>query len=957
MGIRSYFYLVILANLPAVFTCQGTPSGEHTADSLKAIELYRKGVSYGEEGNPEESLRFFEQSLVFRKRVFGERHYRLGSTYMGMAIQYKNLRQLDNAYNYYRMAEEMFLHNAPENDSRLGDIYSNIGNYFQIKGDLSEAIRYQERAVLIYENSDDSVPINSYLSAIYNLANSYHLANSENDALKLVLKNWNKGTLLQKISYMNLMASIYGSLKNFDKAISIHHDIIKILKQNPEMDERILADQFISFAGILNSADKQDSALLILQKAEEILKIRKHNEVDMADIHTIIGDSYTGKSIKASSLPGFQAEKGRNLSLAAAYYHLALDDLAGQGTEGDPDIPDFRNRNYPVQTLRIMNSLGETYRQLAYLVPDENREKKTEHLNSAIRFFSGGSDLTEYLRTSFISEESKLQFTSVQEHIFKSSIAVAYDLYRMTGNPRWAEIAFQNSERNKAISLQDQINEIQSRFASLTPDSLTRLENKYNTTLSWYREKLYDELNSGEPDSISISIFKAKIFENEQNLNRLRLYLEEHFQEYYRIKYSTQRLSFSLIQKQLKPGEVVVSYSLIQPEENQEGSLYVFTITKKDFRFSRQTVNPGMIDDIRAMVSVISSSEFYKSGLSDFRVYCESAFRLYRQLILPFENELRNRRITIIPDGLLCYLPFEALLTGRADTTAIHYHDLPYFILKNSINYSYSASLLYKGFHDRFRFGKRALAFTPIYPAVSIAGKDTFRLIPIPGIYEEAAYLAKKMKTVSFTDQEATELSFRKLAGEFRILHLATHTIINDSLPMFSRLAFYPVDRDSIHNDGWLTTSDIYNLDLTAEMTVLSACRSGGGILRKGEGIMSLAHGFFYAGCPAVLMSLWDVEDKSGAEIIKTFYHNILHGKTKAEALQNAKINYLKNANPVTSHPHFWLAFITIGDPKPLFMGDEKYLLLAMVIILGLIIRELIRKKTSRQKPAGINEG
>jgi CHAT domain-containing protein len=131
-------------------------------------------------------------------------------------------------------------------------------------------------------------------------------------------------------------------------------------------------------------------------------------------------------------------------------------------------------------------------------------------------------------------------------------------------------------------------------------------------------------------------------------------------------------------------------------------------------------------------------------------------------------------------------------------------------------------------------------------------------------------------------------------------------------------------------------------------MVVLSACKSGSGNLKSGEGIMSLARGFFYAGCPSALMSLWDVEDMSASHIMRYFYANLKQGKTKDRALQEAKIAYLKKADPLSSHPHFWQGMIMIGNPEPLFHGLEKFILIIIAVLLGILTIDLVRKKSSR---------
>jgi len=179
------------------------------------------------------------------------------------------------------------------------------------------------------------------------------------------------------------------------------------------------------------------------------------------------------------------------------------------------------------------------------------------------------------------------------------------------------------------------------------------------------------------------------------------------------------------------------------------------------------------------------------------------------------------------------------------------------------------------------------------------------------------------------------------------------HANINDSLPGFSSLAFTIDNEKTNTGDGWLNTADIYNLELDAQLTVLSACNTGSGQLKKGEGIMSLARGFFYAGCPSIIMSLWEVEDQSGTEIMGAFYKYLKRGKTKDGALRLAKLEYLKTANSRRAHPHYWLGYVSIGNNSPLYKSYDFYFFsLLSLILVGISIDQTIRMKKARKKRA-----
>ncbi len=122
-------------------------------------------------------------------------------------------------------------------------------------------------------------------------------------------------------------------------------------------------------------------------------------------------------------------------------------------------------------------------------------------------------------------------------------------------------------------------------------------------------------------------------------------------------------------------------------------------------------------------------------------------------------------------------------------------------------------------------------------------------------------------------------------------------------------------------------------------MAVLSSCSSGFGKMHRGEGMMSLARGFYYAGCPSVVMTLWQVSDKSSSELMTDFYKYLKKGKSKQEAMRLAKIDYLDSSDDLTSNPYFWSGFVVLGDSSPIY---KKSGMVYWVCILALFIALLV---------------
>ncbi|MBN1821692.1 MAG: CHAT domain-containing protein, partial [Prolixibacteraceae bacterium] len=376
------------------------------------------------------------------------------------------------------------------------------------------------------------------------------------------------------------------------------------------------------------------------------------------------------------------------------------------------------------------------------------------------------------------------------------------------------------------------------------------------------------------------------------------------------------------------------------------------SVSKKDYSFQKFLVDSTFIENIDNVYQFLSTADYINIPVENYLNYLSASFSLYKTLIQPVEEKIKDNTITVIPDGILSYIPFDALLYSYpSNIDTLNFVNLDYLIKKYTFNYSYSANLYLNRFNKEKRAGKKLLAFAPDYSTYNEFGDEEFnQLAPLTGIREEVNFISTIINSEVYINKEATESNFKENMADFDILHLAMHAIINDSLPMFSKLAFTPENSDYMSNDGWLYTSEIYNMKMKARLAVLSACNTGRGKLREGEGVISLARGFFYAGCPSIVMTLWEVEDRSGAEIMAEFYKFLKAGKKKHEALRLAKIKHIENADPVTAHPHVWLSYVNIGNTDALNTSNDLYFFIAILLILLIILADQLYKTKKARK-------
>jgi hypothetical protein len=362
--------------------------------------------------------------------------------------------------------------------------------------------------------------------------------------------------------------------------------------------------------------------------------------------------------------------------------------------------------------------------------------------------------------------------------------------------------------------------------------------------------------------------------------------------------------------------------------------VYCLVVSQNMAKLERVPVSAELLSAVRALQASMSLDRELRLDKKRFETFSWNAYYLYKTLfgdLVPF-SERTNKRLIVSADGDLGQIPFEVLMTRLPDSLSLG-DNIPYLILQSPVSYSFSATSLYMQSQSR-RNGDRLLAF-------GFSGTDSLpgAAASLPGTREEVEQIASIMRTSetrTFLDIEATESRFKRLAGNYNIVHLAVHGDANSEQWSGSHLRFR-AETDSL-NDGLLHSEELYGLQLNnLDLAVLSACESGIGNLQSGEGMMSMARGFAYAGCPSVLMSLWRVDDRSTAQLMADFYRYAAEGYDLDLALALAKRHYLSSAGMARIHPANWAAFVVVGDTRPI-VSKINWLLPVVIFLLVLTV-------------------
>ena len=340
--------------------------------------------------------------------------------------------------------------------------------------------------------------------------------------------------------------------------------------------------------------------------------------------------------------------------------------------------------------------------------------------------------------------------------------------------------------------------------------------------------------------------------------------------------------------------------------------------------------------------------------------YAQAASALYKSVVEPAAPLFKQSRLLVVADGALNYVPFDALLTAAPQQQGADFSNLPYLINTNETVFAPSASVV-AAIRERARgAGARAsgdmlVVADPVFDAAdsrapaaarrdeqtaqgrlsfdsaladisdeknATAGASERRgvLVRLPGTGEEAREIEKLAsasgrKADVWLDMNASESNVEdRDLRQYRVLHIATHGLLNAERPQFTGVVLSLVGNPE-GSDGFLRTDEVFNLKLSSPLVMLSACETGLGRERRGEGVMGLTRAFMYAGAPTVGVTLWSVADKSTSELMADFYKSFLgreSAATPSSAMREARLRMI--AGKRYSTPFYWAPFVLVGD-------------------------------------------
>lgn len=744
------------------------------------------------------------------------------------------------------------------------------------------------------------------------------------------------------------LGNLYTILGDYDNAENTIKQYYYIANQEKSQDKKIAA--ILNLSNVYQNSGKIDLAIDLLEKTiqtEKLTNIQKgillNNLGNNYILRNRTEDAYNAESSFLKAIPLLKKDKSQQESLLNTYLNLyklkinyppneALNyyEKARSVFENLPHKTSRNKAQFYLEKIHLLlkqNNLTEAqivlktvfktlitnYSKHKNILPNETDLYAETILLDALDFqadlfiiqnqplkalesYALAFYIEDLFQNLIIYENSKIITQTRNRKRIEKCVGIYQSLFEKEKKSIYIEKAFQLVEKTKSIVLKERLTK-NKKSSEKEKSLLEQLENQ-NTIIVKEQQK-------GDLANIH------KINEAIKKQNELMLQIKQTQSKTESQSNSKINLN-DLYAKLEKDNAIMVEYFW--------GSKNVYLFTIQNNQISIKSFCYGsMICDV-SILGYISHFHDANTISENTNHYKKAAFSAYRTLQLPQNTNYKN--LIIIPDGILNFLPFEALITKESNTT--NFAKMHYLLNDYNIGYQNSASF-YLNTKPSSKEEKTVLGIFPVFentPYTLTYSKD------------ELHSIRKNFEGKYLENANTSYPNFIKNAANYSILHLSTHADAGDVITPAS-IKFY---------DQEILYSELYNLKINPDLVVLSACETGIGKLYKSEGAMSIARGFQLAGAQNLLFTLWKVNDYTTSVFMDSFYQNIKNGQSYLEANANAKRDFLNNPNVSNAKksPYYWSAFVYYGAVETNEKTNYTFIILGIVstiILIWLFIR------------------
>ncbi len=914
---------------------------ELTDKSSEATLLSQKAESYYSLGEVKTSLSLCEEALkLFREIDNGE-----------MVLQVtQNMGVIYSSIGESRKALEMFKQLLPDLEKggesrRLATLYSNIGDIYEEFGDFTNAKIYYDKALQMRRELND---VRGQIYTLNNISGVYN----ENGEVQKTLDCLDEALdLTRKIGDQNLEAILlsnkgayYDELGKKEQALALLTQSLVILRNVGNKGSE--AYTLLKLGTILNSTGRSKEALESDTKALSLMKETSNKNGESRAL-TSIGEVYfTLRDIRKALEYLNQALVLTKEVGDKSWQAYLLERIAQSQRESGDKINAIETYK---EALTIAHALSMKRSEASILFGMAQIERENGNLNAARENLENCLGIVENQRGQLTRSDLRTSYLSSIQKGYETYINLLMELDRREPNKGFSALAFRANEKARARSLLEALEEARKNIRQGVSTELLERERTLQQQLN-ARENYRRQLLIGNAGSEQIKLAEKEIQELLNQYQEIQAQIRAKSPRYTSLT-QPRVLTVEEIQKEVLDSDtILLEYSLGEKQS------FLWVVTQNSFNAyelqSREKIETTtrrvyelMTERIRVVENETAEQRQRRiqKADEDFKKACGELSRLLSISVIQKTNA---KRLVIVADGSLQYIPFAILQSPKSQISGtksengtanseFKTQNSELIINKYEIINLPSASTIFALREDlkgRIPAQKSVAIFAdPVFrandsriqPKVKDSNlqltvdKRTAEFVRLQFSRQEAEYISQLVQpkerflaidfSANRTTVQNTELS------QYRIIHFATHGLLDSNNPELSGLVFSLFDEKGKSVEGFLRLHEIYNIKLNANLVVLSACQTALGKEIRGEGLVGLTRGFMYAGAPRVTASLWRVDDRATAELMKRYYQAMLKEKMlPASALRLAQLSLMKDVR--WSAPYYWAAFVLQGE-------------------------------------------
>jgi CHAT domain-containing protein/predicted negative regulator of RcsB-dependent stress response len=879
-------------------------------------------------------------------------HKGLVETRLDMAAAYRELGGRENFEIVAKLLEEVIDSAKQTGDEKLvATVHLELAEFYAQLQAFDKALAHSQTGFAHYRQvagGEYSDP--NYYSYLYSQAGIYRHLSRYEEAIEILLallpvsqeRGWDEFEAV----VLKVLADISAWITDYGRAIQYYKQSLELFKKRGDTFRQISVLSSLGelrIGGVISATEAAayfETAMKLLNTFEQKLSSFEPQTIMVA------GNLYQRWG-RIAVISGEIDDAIQRLEVALSYHQSLPFDISVR-SEQAKDLyilgEAYRKKQDFKKSLEYFRACEDLARELStpeihwvyaglahtYAALGDNR--------SAIEHYKKGLVGLESIQGQQVVEERKIGVIANAIDAYRGLVPLLLDSYRTTGNEQYLADAFEYTERLKARAFREMYSV--SRAARVGGDfgGMAAKEEKIRIEMRSVNERL----QKARVGSAEGSRLLDRLEELRKSLSELRQEAAKENKPLAQV-FAGDPVTLTEVQNGIPADSVLLEYSISGQQ------ITVWAITK-------ETAGYAVIDvvDETVLEAYLKTLRVPLFDAKDISNHVSLGKKLYQTLFGKVEHYVRGKNQLIIsPDGPLYYLPFETLIETGAQKDTPNYTTLanvPYLIKQYQVSYIPSASV-FVAQNSQERKQKNPLRLPlvafgdPVYgdeSARKIAVVDSRRIsnVALGGSnFQRLEFSGEEVRRIAGiwnVAQDSEHVNLRQQASvnrvremdlsKYRMVHFASHAVLGDKVGLASQPALILSENDG-KDAGLLQFSDILELKLNADLVVLSACETGLGQLHDGEGIVGITRAFFYAGASSAVVSLWKVQDQSTSIFMESFYKRLKQGKSKAEALREAKIEMMKttvdkykatDSRQSLAAPFFWAPFILTGDSGPI---------------------------------------